>query len=162
MVARIHSKIITLIELLSLYSFVNGEEMRLPSKWGNKGYKYSVRFICREASQWKVTFFHVLCWIGNISRVCKYLESSTCCRKWWCVQDIKIWIYSVTPLKVLLFSGAIMVLAGKSPNSWWRHQMETFSALLAYWPFVWGIHRSPVNSHHKGQWRGALMFYLIC
>ena len=40
--------------------------------------------------------------------------------------------------------------------SWWRHQMETFSAL--YWPFVLGIHRSPVNSPHKGQWRGA--FYL--
>ena len=31
-----------------------------------------------------------------------------------------------------------------------------------YWPFVWGIHRSPVNSPHKGQWRGALMFALIC
>ena len=44
--------------------------------------------------------------------------------------------------------------------SWWRHQMETFSALLAI--CVWGIHRSPVNSPHKGQWRGALMFSLIC
>ena len=31
-----------------------------------------------------------------------------------------------------------------------------------YWPFVWGSHRSPVNSPHKGQWRGALMFSLIC
>ena len=31
-----------------------------------------------------------------------------------------------------------------------------------YWPFVRGIHRSPVNSPHKGQWRGALMFSLIC
>ena len=31
-----------------------------------------------------------------------------------------------------------------------------------YWPFVRGIHRSPVNSLHKGQWRGALMFSLIC
>ena len=31
-----------------------------------------------------------------------------------------------------------------------------------YWPFVRGIHRSPVNSTHKGQWRGALMFSLIC
>ena len=30
------------------------------------------------------------------------------------------------------------------------------------WPFVRGIHRSPVNSLHKGQWRGALMFSLIC
>ena len=31
-----------------------------------------------------------------------------------------------------------------------------------YWPFVRGIHRSPVNSPHKGQCRGALMFSLIC
>ena len=45
-----------------------------------------------------------------------------------------------------------------------------------YWPFVRGVHRSrwihrtkacpssplPVNSPHKGQWRGALMFSLIC
>ena len=30
------------------------------------------------------------------------------------------------------------------------------------WPFVRRIHRSPVNSPHKGQWRGALMFTLIC
>ena len=30
-----------------------------------------------------------------------------------------------------------------------------------YWPFVLGIHRSPVYSPHKGQWRGALMFSLI-
>ena len=42
---------------------------------------------------------------------------------------------------------------------WWSHQMETFSALLA---FVRVIHRWPVNSSHKGQWRGALMFSLIC
>ena len=31
-----------------------------------------------------------------------------------------------------------------------------------YWRFVRGIHRSPVNSLHKGQWCGALMFSLIC
>ena len=30
-----------------------------------------------------------------------------------------------------------------------------------YWQFVQGIHRSPVNSPHKGQWRGTLMFSLI-
>ena len=37
----------------------------------------------------------------------------------------------------------------------WKH-------IPRYWPFVWGIHRWPVNSPHKGQWRGALMFSLIC
>ena len=31
-----------------------------------------------------------------------------------------------------------------------------------YWPFVRGIQRSPVNSPHKGQCCGALMFSLIC
>ena len=30
-----------------------------------------------------------------------------------------------------------------------------------YWPFVREIHRSPVNSPHKGQRRGALIFFLI-
>ena len=31
-----------------------------------------------------------------------------------------------------------------------------------YWSFVRGIHRSPVNSPHKGQWCGALLLSLIC
>ena len=39
-----------------------------------------------------------------------------------------------------------------------RHQMEAFPR---YWPSVREIHRSPVNSLNKGQWRTALMFYLI-
>ena len=43
--------------------------------------------------------------------------------------------------------------------SWWRHQMETSPR---YWSFVRGIHRSSVNSPRKDQWRGALMFSLIC
>ena len=29
-------------------------------------------------------------------------------------------------------------------------------------PFLRGIHRSPGNSQRKGQWRGALVFSLIC
>ena len=44
-------------------------------------------------------------------------------------------------------------------SSWWRHQMETHSALLALYA---GIHRSTAISPHEGQWRGALMFSLIC
>ena len=37
----------------------------------------------------------------------------------------------------------------------WKH-------FPCYWRFVWGIDRSLVNSPRKGQWRGALMFSLIC
>ena len=42
---------------------------------------------------------------------------------------------------------------------WRRHRMETFSALLA---ICAGNSPVPVNSPHKGQWRGTLMFSLIC
>ena len=37
-----------------------------------------------------------------------------------------------------------------------------WNQLPRYWPFVWGVYRSPVNSPHKGHWPGALMFSLIC
>ena len=43
--------------------------------------------------------------------------------------------------------------------SWWRHQTETFSALLA---LCEGNHLWPVDSPHKDQWRGPLMISLIC
>ena len=42
---------------------------------------------------------------------------------------------------------------------WWRHQMESFSTLLA---LCAGNSLVSVNSPHKGQSRGALMFSLIC
>ena len=45
------------------------------------------------------------------------------------------------------------------------HTMMTSSngnIFSRYWSFVWGFHRSPVNSPHKAQWRGGLMFSLIC
>ena len=46
----------------------------------------------------------------------------------------------------------------RGPLSWWRHQMETFSALMA----LCGTRRSPVNFPHKGQRRGALIFFFSC
>ena len=53
-----------------------------------------------------------------------------------------------------LYSEFIMALVHDDVIKW-KH-------FPRYWPFVRGIHRSPVNSPHKGQWRGALMFSLIC
>ena len=51
--------------------------------------------------------------------------------------------------------------------TWWRHQMETFSASLAICAgnlcrSLMNLCRSLMNSPHKGQWCGALMFSLIC
>ena len=59
----------------------------------------------------------------------------------------------------MLIHEAVMKDIFSTSISWWCHQMETFSTLLAIC-----VGNSPllVNSPHKGQWRGALMFSLIC
>ena len=50
----------------------------------------------------------------------------------------------------------------------WGHQSGIHDDIIEwknfprYWPFVRGIHRSTVNSPHNGQWRGSLMFSMIC
>ena len=48
-----------------------------------------------------------------------------------------------------------VILPGHDAVIKWKH----FSR---YWPFVRGTHQSPVDSPNKGQWRGTLMFSLIC
>ena len=70
---------------------------------------------------------------------------------------------------VLMSKGTVLIMNIMScsidqscPMSDWNYyddviKWEHFSR---YWPFVRGIHRSPVNSPHKGQWRGALVFSL--
>ena len=44
----------------------------------------------------------------------------------------------------------------------WHDDVIKWKHFPRCWPFARGIHRSPTNSPHKGQWRGALMFSLIC
>ena len=85
-------------------------------------------------------------------------------------------IYKYFASKFCLFSGGLIWIIHKYPSGffqwhwghcmvapvslkhpWWRHQMET---VPSYWPFVWGIHRSRVNSPHRSQWRWALMFFI--
>ena len=51
--------------------------------------------------------------------------------------------------------GTEMQQASRDDVMKWKHFPN-------YWPFVRVIHRWPVNSHHKGQWHGALMVVLIC
>ena len=70
------------------------------------------------------------------------------------VQDCSISIANT--LEILQSCTKPSICNMESP--WWRHQMETFSALLA---LCAGNSPVPVNSPHKGQWRRALMFSLI-
>ena len=48
--------------------------------------------------------------------------------------------------------------------AWWVYFQDDvikWEHFLRYWSFVRGIHRWPVDSPHKGQWCGALKFYLM-
>ena len=58
-------------------------------------------------------------------------------------------------VKVLKISKTTKVLDNHDDVIKWKH-------FPRYWLFLRGIHWSPVNSPHKGQWRGALMLSLIC
>ena len=62
------------------------------------------------------------------------------------VYSTRLWSVNVSPQTDNTFHDDVMK---------WKH-------FPRYWPFVQGIPRSPVNSPHKGQWRGALMLSLIC
>ena len=63
-------------------------------------------------------------------------------------------IYCVSGSKCSTFCFQLRLLHIHDDVIKWKH-------FPRYWPFVQGIHRWPVNSPHKGQWRGALMFSLI-
>ena len=55
-----------------------------------------------------------------------------------------------------------LFLPSISVRQWtWNDDVIKWKHFPYYWPFVNGIHRWPVDSPHKGQWRGALMFPLI-
>ena len=76
---------------------------------------------------------------------------------------VTLWVYVHLVLNLILdhWQGMRRGLIGHAAkqswrNSRWRHQKETFSALLALYAV-----NSPLTAD-KGQWRGALMFPLIC
>ena len=76
--------------------------------------------------------------------VCGYL-----CHSWHVMETFSVLL--------TLFEGNQRVIR-QCPLPWWRHQMETFSALLA---LCAGNSPVPVNSPHKGWWRGALFFFYL-
>ena len=71
----------------------------------------------------------------------------------------------IEKLKIAFFfknSNNSLALDDIIQNCWWHDDVIKWKHFPRYWPFVRGIQRSPVNSPHKGQWRGALMLSLIC
>ena len=64
--------------------------------------------------------------------------------------------YEMIVIRIMMIMTTIIAIVLAHDNViQWKH-------FPRYWPVVWGIHPSTVNSPHKGQWRGALLFSLIC
>ena len=57
---------------------------------------------------------------------------------------------------------AFRVLQFRCYSVQYRDDVIKWKHFLRYWPFVRGFHQSLVNFPHKGQWRAALMFSMIC
>ena len=93
---------------------------------------------------WKVSIF----W--NTCQICSDLCSPTTKRQH---QNVKVSTGALLHAEVRAFKWP------DSHHSRWRYQMEICPR---YWPFVRGIHRWPVDSPHKDQWLGTLIFFFIC
>ena len=68
----------------------------------------------------------------------------------WSKQLLLLIIQKGISCKMILFFARLLSLNHDDVIKW-KH-------FPRYWPFVWRIHRSPVNSPHKGQWRGVWCF----
>ena len=79
--------------------------------------------------------------------------------KYWMICLLETYVHMFAAWQSLVIVRLPLKSLPVSNYAWWRHQMEIFPR---HWPFVWGIHRSPVNSPQNGQSRGALMFSFIC
>ena len=77
-----------------------------------------------------------------------------------CLEELYFFLLCIIII-VLVYPFALNEMNEVPIISWWRHQMETFSALLALC-VAGDCTPSPVDSPHKGQWRGALIFSFIC
>ena len=78
----------------------------------------------------------------------------------WCVNEYKYRNSYRGNITGLTHTDSIVLIPASINNC--HDDLIKWKHFLRYWSFVRGIRRSPVNSHCKGQWHGALMFSLIC
>ena len=115
----------------------------------------------------KITCPHraMKCWFGLVKRnIC-----NVCTRELWSslVQVMTCRVFGELWKITELLRGRLWC---RSPRKWWKYifPVMLFAMMTSsngtfprYWPFVRGVHRSPVNSPHKGQWCGALSFFYL-
>ena len=77
-----------------------------------------------------------------------------CILYWICAHQICQWYHQIICLTWITLINIDIPYKGITKCGW-KYAINAIIHEYAY-------HRSPVNSPHKGQWRGALMFSLIC
>ena len=95
-----------------------------------------------------VILWALMCCRSTENTIDDGLMKGTFINSLWCVR----YLHFIIPLHGVIF---LLKLRCYDDVIKWKH-------FPRYWPFVQGIHRSPVNSPHKGQWHRALMFCVIC
>ena len=105
----------------------------------------------------------------SLNKLLNKQSRGRCIQMSWCSFDVTVMILSYfTQTEMSRWNnpeewGDKIICTIISTKNWENHDdVIKWKHFPRYWPFVRGIHRCPVNSTHKGQWRGAVMFSLIC
>ena len=92
---------------------------------------------------------------SSMNNTSPFVQAQTLAHNSWTNGDQDLWRIIVSPWSLHNLQQTIKFRA-------WHDDVIKWKYFPRNRPFVRGIHRLPVNSPHKGQWRGALMFSLIC
>ena len=118
------------------------------------------QWIPRTTDQWRGKCFHLATlWWNAVVRFskCEKLETLTYKSVLGSWYQYSIGVTLCTTMYTTYSDPARLIFV-----VFWHDDVIKWKHFPRYWPFVRGIHRSLVNSPHKGQWRGGLMFSLIC
>ena len=106
-----------------------------------------INYACRMKScAWDLRW----CWPSEVATLSTNLDANF--SRFWQSMIAKTFLFDTVWLQMAKRDLAIFrQLTVHEDVIKWKH-------FPRYWLFVRGIHWSPVNSSHKGQWRGAFMF----
>ena len=95
----------------------------------------------------------------RLGRVFLMLVWTSCWTNHWYLDHVKLSLCDTAgPIDDKSTLAQIMAWCDQTTT---HHDVIKWKHFQHYWPFVKGIHQSPVDSRHKGQWRRALVFSLM-
>ena len=113
---------------------------------------------------WTVTCIGIIYWL-DLYKASELWCVSFYVDHWDCYSWHQIWVKLHQPLTKCIMKHQIRPHVNEHSLCHqclgWHDDVIKWKHFLRYWPFMWGIHWSPVNFTHKGQWHEVLMFSLI-